>query len=591
MNFEWMTSEVEIANLITWHNTNSPYVVLDTETTSLNEREAKIVHIQISGEDPDHVVMFPGAQAHLLSQLRCKAILQNFKYDWKVLHYNDVDMQCPVVDTMLLSHLSDENRESHSLDSWVQELFGDNYKQVFWSKYKSYTEAPFEEQLHYACLDILYTNKVYEHLQEVLGRQKILPSLIDHVHNLALSLVQTEMDGIAIDLEYLTNKGVEVKGKLESLTPKMRASVDLECQTIEMKNYMVELDKRKTEKGKANVPMPVFSFDSSKQVMDLLYNELKLPPQKNDKTKQISVDYDSLEKIKDRHPVVEMIQQGRELTKVYGSYIEGTLERMVGGRIYPTFNVNGTKTGRISHSNPNLGQLPASGGIRGIYVPDEGEVFISADYSMLEVVLEANLTGDANLAKICLEGLSKHDITSKELGIDRNLAKTLNFALQYHCSHFKVAKILGINEKEGLKVTNRYWDIYSGCRDLKKHTDGMVNRGEPIVSMFGRQRRFARGARPIWSGDYRQAYNFIIQSPGADFTSRALYLADQELREKGLGRVLFSVHDELIIAAKKTHWQEAQDILLSIMVYVGDEKNLRIPLKAQPSGPQDRWSD
>jgi DNA polymerase I-like protein with 3'-5' exonuclease and polymerase domains len=101
--------------------------------------------------------------------------------------------------------------------------------------------------------------------------------------------------------------------------------------------------------------------------------------------------------------------------------------------------------------------------------------------------------------------------------------------------------------------------------------------------MFGRQRRFARGARPIWSGDYRQAYNFIIQSPGADFTSRALYLADQELREKGPGRVLFSVHDELIIAA--------QDILLSIMVYVGDEKNLRIPLKAQPSGPQDRWSD
>jgi DNA polymerase-1 len=580
----------EIEQHLIWLNSNAPYAVIDTETTSLNIKEARIVDVQISGTNPTEVVIFGGEYAPLLEQLSLPLVFHNAKYDLNVLENNGIAVINPIVDTMLLSHLVDENRE-HSLESWVVELWEDNYKDEFWSKNSSYHEAAVDERTMYACKDIVYTHKLYVHLQNRLKEQNIPQKLVDHVHALAASLRQTELAGLAIDFDYLTQKGVEVKARLEELMPQMRKAADLECSIVELDLYQKELDKRKTDKGKANVKPSKFSFTSATQLSSLLYQQLELPPQYNEKTKQLSTDWDSLEKIKHMHPVVSLIQEYRDSNKVYGTYIEGTLERMHNGRIYPSFNVNGTATGRISASNPNLQQLPASGGIRGIYIPDPGTVFISADFSSLEVVVEANLTKDKNLKKMLTEGLSKHDLTSKELGVDRKTAKTLNFALQYWCSHMKVAKILQITQDEGKKVYDRYWDIYSGCRDLKAFTDNLVRKNKPIVTMFGRKRRFPAQNYQPWAKEFRQAYNFMIQSPGADITSRAAYLIDQQLRAKGWGKLVLTVHDEILIQVNPNVAEEAEKLLLSTMSGVGYEMGLEIPLSAVGSGPQTRWED
>jgi DNA polymerase-1 len=323
----------------------------------------------------------------------------------------------------------------------------------------------------------------------------------------------------------------------------------------------------------------------------LLYNTIGLPEQKSSKTKNISVDDTALENLKSQHQIVPLLQEYRGHHKIYSTYIEGTLEHSDHGRIYPSFNVNGTVTGRLAHSAPNMANLPKEGGVRGIYLAEDDHFLLSLDYSQLEVCIEANLTHDPNLVKIFLEGASKHDITAKELNVDRDTAKTLNFALQYWCSAWKVSQLLDVNAFEGQRIWNRYWEIYSGPKLLKEKTDQMVEAGTPIVSLFGRKRRFAPGKRPEWSGDYRQAYNFIIQSPGADITSRAFYLVDAALREKGWGKGLFTVHDELLLSVKKEHIVEAEALALKVMVGVGEELNLKYPLKAESSGGMERWND
>ncbi len=595
MQYEVLKTEAEVAALIEWHNANSEYVVLDLETTGLDAFTDEIVDIQISGREHERVFIFSGTLAAALRPLATRPVGHNLKFDvtFLVRKGHSFALDWKYHDTMLLAHLENENRESCSLDALIKEFYGaeSSHKEAFWGKYKSYQEAPEEERYAYGALDVSCTAKLYEQLIARCRRGGIPDSLIRHVHRLQYALLRTEIQGVRVDVPYLAALGVRLKSQIETLLPKMRGLVELEAECVELELWNKELAKRKTDKGKANVKRPEFTFDSSAQLQTLLYGHLALPVNYNEKTKNPSVDDACLEQLKEHHPVVPLIQEYRGLNKVYGAYVEGTLERMRDGRIYPEFRVNGTKTGRISHSNPNLGQLPKSGGVRGIYAPDDGSVLLSADFSQLEVCIEANLTGDSNLARIFTDGLSKHDITARELGVDRHTAKTLNFALQYWCTARKVAKLLGVTEDGGQAVWNRYWEVYSGPKRLKERTDGAVNSGGIISTPFGRRRRFSSRGRTEFYGDYRQAYNFLIQGTGADLTSRAFYLVSEWLQERGMGRGLFTIHDELLVEVKADYAQETEAQMLSFMTHVGDEIGLKIPLKAESSGAMLRWND
>jgi DNA polymerase-1 len=566
---------------------------LDLETTGLG-RQDRIISGAVTGPTENDVAFFSPELIHELLKAPYGScfILHNASFDLKHLAWAGVRLHdhFEYTDTLILSHLLDENGE-HGLGYLVKRYFDDNYKEEFWKKYKAAQDAPKEELAWYNARDVHYTFRLRALLQELLTNDGVPSELRSHVHQLQLSLLGTEIAGVAVDRDYLIQKGVELKARIESLLPKMREMVAAEIDIIECDEWVREIEKRKTPAGRARVPRPSFSFDSSKQVMALLYDRLELERQYNQKTKNLSVDYDSLEKLKNAHPIVAEIQTYRELNKVYTAYIEGTLERLVDGRVYPSFNVCGTATGRISHSNPNLGQLPREGGIRGIYVPDPGHVFISADFAQLEVCLSAHFTRDANLLAIVEGGASQHDITSTSLGIPRHQAKTLNFAMQYGCSHYKVAKILGVSEKEGKRLYDKYWETYSGQKRVMDQCANRVDRGEPIISPFGRRRRFEVCKRAPWDSAYRQAWNALVQGTGSDCTSRAFYLADQRLRGLGIGRALFTVHDEILIQAKKENSEEAVKILVDAMQQVGQQLQLSVTLKADCSGPMPRWED
>ncbi len=595
LKFRYLSSEKEVWDIIEHHVDKNSVVVLDTETTSVNPHEAQLVDIQINGREDDEALNFPAEFAHCLlafNDAPNTLVFHNFKYDLIVLsRVNGLFQQLAsrVRDTMLMSHLVDENRDSHSLNSWVLELTGDTYKDDFWRKHASYLDASVDERLAYSCADIVYTRRLYLHLTARLTQSGVGDSLVQHVHRLASALFRTELEGIAIDVPYLSDIGITLNTQIEEIKPKMKALVELPVEAVELDMWQHELDKRKTPKGKAGVPRPVFSWDSNKQIQALLYGELGLPVQKNEKTRSISVDDASLEKINTHHAIVPLLQKYRGLHKVYGAYIEGTLDRMREGRIYPSFNINGTVTGRISSSNPNMQQLPKDGGIRGIYVPDSGYRFITCDYAQLEVTLAAHFSRDKQLLKIVEEGASQHDITAESLGIPRDLAKTLNFAAQYRCSHYKVAKLLGVTEEEGKRIYDKYWQTYSGLKRLMDTCDRMVDSGKFIVNPFGRIRRFEEKKRSPWDKAYRQAFNALIQGTGADLCSRAFYLVDDALRASGAGKGLFTVHDELVVTVLKERVDEGRALLQSVMKTVGEEIRLTVPLSTDCSEGVERW--
>lgn len=594
MKFTRLDSAQEVRDLVEYHNRNSEFVVLDTETTSVNPRLAKLLDVQISGYGEDEAVIFSADKASLLADFSKRLVLvaHSYKYDAHVLFRHGLDLLSRTWrDILLIGHLLDENRESHSLDNYVKEYWNDDYKEIFWSKYKTYEEASEDDRVEYACRDIVYTDRLYRRFCYDLLVQNIPSGLVQHVHQLQASLLQTEIHGIQVDRGYLEELGVRLKQRIDELEPQMRSCIRDEIEILELEAWQKEIEKRKSEKGKARVPRPKFNFESSRQLQDLLYNMLGLPRQFNQKTKAVSTDYDCLERIKDAHPIVGLIQENRELQKIYTSYIIGTLDRLDGSVIYPQFRVNGTATGRISHHDPNLGQLPKTGGVRGIYVPNPGRRFISADYGQLEVIIEANVTRDVNLHRMLLSGSNKHDLTSKELHCDRAIAKKLNFAMQYWCGPRKVAKLLNCSETEGQKIYDKYWSIYSGSKRLKDKTDRMVARGEPLVNLFGRKRRFPPGHRTIWDKDLRRAYNFLIQGTGADITNRAFYLIAEELQKSGQGRALFTVHDEIIIEVNADTTEYWTKRLKEVMLGVGVELELQISLQVEVSKPCERWTD
>lgn len=591
-------------------------VAIDTEFVKGNPRTTQLLSVIVADSERAWAID-PSLMPILSSTIQARKLvfLQDYNHcDTIILLKNGVDLRETNCHNLIdMHHLINENAE-HDLGSRVLLTFGDDYKSKFWNNYKNFEDAPEDESLEYQCKDAIYTYRLG--IQDyysvaVQGRhynfgsaqnQHQLIGLYEHIRKLSKALLDTELEGLPVNTGLMKQTYVTMKEQIEAFLPKLREEFNVYCNIWELKKWQEEIDKRSSVKGKAGVQRPKYSFTSDAQLRELLYGVeyLDLPINANSKTKRgnPSTSYDTIRELAGSYPQLQTLLEYKDLKGVYSTFVVGMLERLENDRIYPHFNVSGTATGRLSHSDPNMGNLPKDGIIRNFFIPSSGMVIIGADYAQLEVVVELNLTEDPGLKEIVLGGASKHDLFKAELdkagfNLPRSQVKNVNFALQYDAQAKKISKMVGCSVRDAERMIEVFYTKFVGVKRLKEETKAILARDGKVTNLAGRTRHFTKPTTP-WekAKQERQAYNFLIQGVAAEACNRAYYRFHNWLKKEGNGRGLFSVHDEIVCEVWGQDPQLPYFLMRELEYTMGkstEDFNFKYPLTAKAYGPFLCW--
>lgn len=361
-----------------------------------------------------------------------------------------------------------------------------------------------------------------------------------------------------------------------------------------LRGYGEELGKQIVvlEKEIYELAGETFNINSPKQLGVVLFEHLELPNGKKTKT-GYSTAADVLEKLAPDYPIVSKILEYRTISKLKSTYADG-LAVFIGEdqRIHGKFNQTITATGRISSTEPNLQNIPVrmelGRMIRKVFTPEEGYVFVDADYSQIELRILAHCSKDEHLIQAYKEARDIHRITASQVfhipfdevtDIQRRNAKAVNFGIVYGISSFGLSQDLSITRKEAGEYIDRYFETYPG---IKGFLDGAVSQAKEkgyVTTLFGRRRPVPE----LSSSNFMQrqfgervAMNAPIQGTAADIMKIAMIAVDREIRKRGLkSRLVLQVHDELLIETWKEELEEVQDILKCCME---EAAQLSVPL-------------
>ncbi len=391
---------------------------------------------------------------------------------------------------------------------------------------------------------------------------KVMPGLIKRLREQGMLSLYLDMEmPLIYSLYHMENAGIRVdRGQLKDYGAQLKVKMDkLEQEVYELA-------------GEA------FNINSPKQLGEILFERMKLPHGKKTKT-GYSTAADVLEKLAPDYPVVRMILDYRQLAKLYSTYAEG-LAVYIGedGRIHGTFNQTITATGRISSTEPNLQNIPVrmelGRAIRKVFVPEDGYVFVDADYSQIELRILAHMSGDERLIGAYREAQDIHAITASQVfhippdevtPLQRRNAKAVNFGIVYGISAFGLSEDLSITRKEALDYINQYFETYPGVKAfLDKQVEDGKNQGY-VTTLYGRRRPIPE----LKSGNFMQrsfgervAMNSPIQGTAADIMKIAMIAVDRELRARGLkSRIVLQVHDELLVETLESELETVTGIL------------------------------
>ena len=338
-----------------------------------------------------------------------------------------------------------------------------------------------------------------------------------------------------------------------------------------------------------------FNINSTKQLGELLFEKLGLPPVKKTKT-GYSTNADVLEKLKDKHPIIPAIMDYRMLTKLKSTYADGLLKVICeDGRIRTTFQNLVTATGRLSSTEPNLQNIPVrtdlGAEIRKMFVPKEGYVLVDADYSQIELRVLAHIAGDAVMQKAFCDGTDIHTATASQVfGVEmenvtplqRRHAKAVNFGIVYGISEFSLAEDIGVSRYEAKDYIESYLSNYQGVRNYMKQVVENAREIGYTETLYGRRRyipELKSSNFNIRSGAERIALNTPIQGSAADIIKLAMIRVEKALNEHyPEAKLLLQVHDELIVECPENLAAEVSELVSREMQSVAQ---LRVPLTAE----------
>ena len=348
-----------------------------------------------------------------------------------------------------------------------------------------------------------------------------------------------------------------------------------------------------------------FNINSTKQLGEILFEKMKLPVIKKTKS-GYSTDVDVLEKLKKEDPIIEQILEYRQLMKLNSTYVEG-LKQYINPetkRIHSFFHQTITATGRISSTEPNLQNIPTrfelGKRVRKVFKPQEGCVYIDADYSQIELRVLASISEDSHMIEAFKEGQDIHkqaaskvfktpiDEVTKE---QRSNAKAVNFGIVYGISDFGLGEQLGIGRKQAKKYIDEYLTQYSGINQFMDNIKEEAKEKGYVKTLFNRRRYIPE----LKSNNYmvrqfgaRAAMNTPIQGTAADIMKIAMLKVFKEIEKRGLkSKIVLQVHDEMMLEVPIGEQQEIQEIMKNCMESAAD---LKVPLVAEIS-EANNWYD
>ncbi len=527
-------------------------VCFDTETTGVDVFKADLVGLSFCYKEGEaYYVTLPSERAEAMNVMRefkaffqmpqIEKIGQNMKFDMLMLFMYGIELKGKMFDTMIAHYLLQPELR-HGMD-YLAEIYLNyrtiHFEEVVGEKGKNQIDIRFADPdllCNYAAEDADVTFRLKQILEKELEAGG-LSKLFEEVEMpLVKVLAKMELEGVRIDTEAL-------KSSSEILTADMMA---LETEIQEMAGVN-------------------FNVSSPAQVGEVLFERLKLDDKaKKTKTGQYSTTEEVLEKIKSKHSIIGKILDYRGLKKLLSTYIDA-LPQLVNpktGKIHTSFNQTVTSTGRLSSTNPNLQNIPirdAQGKeIRKAFIPDDNFVFLSADYSQIELRIMAHLSNDKNMLDAFIGGHDIHTATAakiynipfSEVTSDlRRKAKTANFGIIYGISAFGLADRLGISRTEAKTLIDDYFATYP---DVKKYMDNAIASAREkgyVETILGRKRFLAdiNSQNSVVRGyAERNAINAPIQGSAADIIKIAMVKIQQRLEKEQLNaKMTMQVHDEL----------------------------------------------
>ena len=539
--------------------------IIDEDTClglSITFASDKVYFIKI---DQDITVSYLSKQ--LSSLLDNKYVLSTINLK-EQLDYLNISNNNKIYDIGIASYLLNPLKSTYNFDDVARDYLNmtiQSRKELFGKKgLKEVMNTNEDDFLMFACYESFVAFKAYDSIFEQLKKTDMYDLFINIEMPLVYTLFDMEKRGIRTNKEALKEYGDKLAVRIG------------------------ELEKTIYEQAGEE-----FNINSPKQLGVILFEKLNLPFGKKTKT-GYSTAASVLEKLVDYHPIINQALEYRQLAKLKSTYADG-LANYIGedNKIHSKFHQTITATGRISSTDPNLQNIPIrmelGRAIRKVFTPEEGFVFVDADYSQIELRVLAHMSGDESLIEAYQHEDDIHKITASKVfhtpldevtSLQRSNAKAVNFGIVYGISSFGLGQDLNISRKEAEEYIEQYFKTYP---QIKEFLDNLVREAEEkgyVNTIFGRRRPIPE----LKSSNFMQrsfgkrvAMNSPIQGTAADIIKIAMNRVNQELKNRKLdSRLILQVHDELLIEAKIEELEEVKDILITEMK---NATKLRVPLE------------
>ncbi|MBN2618256.1 MAG: DNA polymerase I [Spirochaetales bacterium] len=503
---------------------------------SYNEFEAYYIPLKAAGCQSLPASIVKSALEKIFS--KCRIIGQNIKYDYKVLKRWGVEIEHIVFDTMIAAWILDSSLRSFSMDFLAENYL--NYKTIPYDevvpKNSVFSDVEIDKATEYAAEDADITFRLYLYFVKIIDKEESLKKIF---YDMEIPLIK-----ILAKMEMF---GVHLNG------------AELDDFSTELSNTITE-----TEKEIFSICGKEFNISSTKQLQEVLFQDRGLTPGKKTKT-GYSTDTAVLELLAKEDIVAEKIIEYRVLTKLKSTYADALpkLINPVTGRVHTHFLQTGTATGRLSSKDPNLQNIPVKDDrgrrIRRAFVPSMGKIFLSADYSQIELVVLAHLSRDPGLVDAYNHGRDIHSQTAaiiNQVELDdvtpamRRVAKTINFGVMYGMSAFRLSNELDIPRKDAADFINRYFTEFAGIKTFMDETLLQAEELGAVTTILGRKRvlpGIQSSNKLIKAGAQRAAINSVVQGSAADIMKKAMLEIDRRIgSECPNSKMVLQVHDEFI---------------------------------------------